>query len=211
MLRGTLSHAIRREFPTPHPISEFSSRTDKSASSPGCSSSAKLGDLADGSSCRARTAPRYGASFIMMRSRRPFSVSELQNKDLQRLRRLDRAMEGVRHDLHVRMRELFSKFEGVEAVDVGTLPRHRVRRENPDITSPPLTKRRSRQIFVTFPQVSRTARAEATSFVHETRENRCDLKGRPSHVTVRLRVLVQKLASVSSHWRRATCYYRQVT
>ena len=28
---------------------------------------------------------------------------------------------------------------------------------------------------------------------------------------MRLSVLVQKLASVSSHWRRATCYYRQVT
>ena len=28
---------------------------------------------------------------------------------------------------------------------------------------------------------------------------------------MRLRVLVQKLASVSSHWRRATCYYREPT
>ena len=37
------------------------------------------------------------------------------------------------------------------------------------------------------------------------------VKGRPSHATVRLRVLVQKRASVSSHWRRATCYYRQHT
>ena len=41
VLRGTLPHAIRREFPTPHPISEFSSRTDESASSPGISSCAK--------------------------------------------------------------------------------------------------------------------------------------------------------------------------
>ena len=46
------------------------------------------------------------------------------------------------------MRELPSKFEGVETVDVGTLPR-RVRRENPDITSLE-TKRRSRQILPHF-------------------------------------------------------------
>ena len=84
VLRGTLPHASRREFPTPHPISEFSSRTDKSASSPGCSSSAKLGDLADGSSCRARTAPRYREAFVTVCARRSFSVSQLQNKDLQR-------------------------------------------------------------------------------------------------------------------------------
>ena len=69
VLRGTLSHAIRREFPTPHPISEFSSRTDESASSPGCSSSAKLGDLRAGSSCRARTAPRYGEALVVVSSR----------------------------------------------------------------------------------------------------------------------------------------------
>ena len=115
----------------------------------------------------------------------------------------------MRHDLYARMRELSSKFEGVETVDVGTLPR-RVRRENPDITSP-LTKKTCPADFITFPQVSRTARAEATSLVRETREKVGDLKGRPSHVTVRLRVLVQKLASVSSHWRRATCYYREPT
>ena len=54
----------------------------------------------------------------------------------------------MRHDLHARMRELSSKFEGVEAEDVGTLTR-RVRRENPDITSP-LTKRCSRQILSHF-------------------------------------------------------------
>ena len=66
-------------------------------------------------------------------------------------------------------------------------------------------------VFATFPKEAQTARAEATSFVRETREDRYDLKGRPSHVTVRLRVLVQKLASVSSHWRRATCYYREPT
>ena len=111
--------------------------------------------------------------------------------------------------MYARMRELSSKFEGVETVDVGTLPR-RVRRENPDITSP-LTKKTCPADFITFPQVPRTARAEVTSFVRETRAKVDDLKGRPSHVTVRLRVLVQKLASVSSHWRRATCYYRQVT
>ena len=84
VLRGTLSHAIRREFPTPHPISEFSSRTDKSASSPGCSSCAKLGDLAAGSSCRERMAPRYREAFVTMSSRRSISVSELQHKDFCR-------------------------------------------------------------------------------------------------------------------------------
>ena len=84
VLRGTLSHAIRREFPTPHPISEFSSRTDKSASSPGCSSSAKLGDLAAGSSCRERMAPRYREAFVAMSPRRSISVSELQHKDFCR-------------------------------------------------------------------------------------------------------------------------------
>ena len=41
-----------------------------------------------------------------------------------------------------------SKFEGVETVDVGTLSR-RVRRANPDITSP-LTKKRARQILSHF-------------------------------------------------------------
>ena len=46
------------------------------------------------------------------------------------------------------MRELSSKFEGGETVDVGTLSR-RVRRENPDITSLE-TKRRSRQILSYF-------------------------------------------------------------
>ena len=39
-------------------------RLQRTASSPGCSSSAKLGDLADGSSCRARTAPRYREAFV---------------------------------------------------------------------------------------------------------------------------------------------------
>ena len=95
-------------------------------------------------------------------------------------------------------------------MDVGTLSR-RVRRKNPDITSLETKEKQCPTDFITFPQVSRTARAEATSLVRETREQVGDLKGRPSHVTVRLRVLVQKLASVSSHWRRATCYYRQVT
>jgi hypothetical protein len=50
------------------------------------------------------------------------------------MRRLDiHEQWGVRHDLYARVRELSSKLEGVETVDVGTLPR-RVRRENPDIT-----------------------------------------------------------------------------
>ena len=65
--------------------------------------------------------------------------------------------------------------------------------------------------FITFPQVPRTARAEATSFVRETRAKVGDLKGRPSHVTVRLRVLVQKHKSASRHWRLATCYYDLIT
>ena len=67
--------------------------------------------------------------------------------------------------------------------------------------------------FVTFPQVARNARAEATSFVRETRQDqdRHDLKGRPSHVTVRLRVLVQKYKPASRHWRLATCYYDLIT
>ena len=43
----------------PHLISEFSSRTDKSASSPGCSSSAKLGDLSQ-MARRVEHAPRRG-------------------------------------------------------------------------------------------------------------------------------------------------------
>ena len=147
VLRGTLSHAIRREFPTPHPISEFSSRTDKSASSPGCSSCAKLGDLAAGSSCRERMAPRYREAFVTMSSRRSISVSELQHKDF-----VDATpwlgKGGARHDLYVRMRELSSMFEGVERMDCGTLS-CRVRRENPDLTSP-LTKNRSRQILSHF-------------------------------------------------------------
>ena len=107
------------------------------------------------------------------------------------------------------MRELSSKFEGVERVDCGTLS-CRVRRENPDLTSP-LTKKTFPTDFVTFPQVARNARAEATSFVRETRQDRHDLKGRPPHVTVRLRVLVQKHKSASCHWRLATCYYDLIT
>ena len=81
------------------------------------------------------------------------------------------------------MRELSSKLEGVETVDVGTLPR-RVRREKygSHLTS---NKKTLPTDFVTFPQEARTARAEATSFVRETREDRYNLKGRPSHVTVR--------------------------
>ena len=55
---------------------------------------------------------------------------------------------GARHDLYVRMRELSSKFEGVERMDCGTLS-CRVRRENPDLTSP-LTKKRSLQVLSHF-------------------------------------------------------------
>ena len=51
-------------------------RTWRRPSSPGISSCAKLGDLADGSSCRACTAPRYGAWFtsnlrLLRNPRRP--------------------------------------------------------------------------------------------------------------------------------------------
>ena len=53
-----------------------------------------------------------------------------------------------RKHVYARMRELSSKLEGVETVDVGTLSR-RVRRENPDITSP-LTNKRARQILSHF-------------------------------------------------------------
>ena len=84
VLRGTLPHAIRREFPTPHPISEFSSRTDKSASSPGCSISAAPIDLAAARTCSPRMAPRYREAFVTVSSRRPFSVSELHLKDFDR-------------------------------------------------------------------------------------------------------------------------------
>ena len=46
--------------------------------------------------------------------------------------------------------------------------------------------------FITFPQVARTARAEATSLFRETRAKVGDLKGKVLHAIVRLRVLVQK-------------------
>ena len=81
-------------------------------------------------------------------------------------------------------------------MDVGTLPR-RVRRENPDITSP-LTKKTCPADFITFPQVPRTARAEVTSFVRETRAKVDDLKGKVPHAIVRLRILVQKHKSASA-------------
>ena len=75
-------------------------------------------------------------------------------------------------------------------MDVGTLPR-RVRRENPDLASLEI-KKRSRQMFITFPQVARTARAEATSLVRETRAKVGDLKGKVPYFIVRLRVLIKK-------------------
>ena len=107
------------------------------------------------------------------------------------------------------MKELYRRIEGFERVAIDSnLGRNR--RSNPDLTSP-LTKKTFPTDFVTFPQVARNARAEATSFVRETRQDRHDLKGRPSHVTVRLRVLVQKHKSASRHWRLATFYYRQTT
>ena len=46
--------------------------------------------------------------------------------------------------------------------------------------------------FTTFPQVSRTARAEATSLVREARTKVGDLKGKVPYSIVRLRVLVKK-------------------
>ena len=69
---------------TPHPISEFSSATDKSASSPGCSISAAPIDLAAARTCSPRMAPRYREAFVTVSSRRSFSVSELHLKDFDR-------------------------------------------------------------------------------------------------------------------------------
>ena len=89
---------------------------------------------------------------------------------------------GLRHDLYARTRELSSQFEGIETVDVGTLSR-RVRRENPDITSP-LTKKRARQIlshFHRYLELRVPTRAEATSLVRETRAKAGDLKGKVHH------------------------------
>ena len=72
------------KIPTPHPISEFSSATDKSASSPGCSISAAPIDLAAARTCSPRMAPRYREAFVTVSSRRSFSVSELHLKDFDR-------------------------------------------------------------------------------------------------------------------------------
>ena len=69
------------------------------------------------------------------------------------------------------------------------MPR-RVRRENSDITS--LETKNVPGRFITFPQVSLTARAEATSLVRETRAKVGDLKGKVPYYIVRLRVLVKK-------------------
>ena len=66
--------------------------------------------------------------------------TELHLKDFDRCVALGHEQWGVRHDLYARVREMSQKFEGVEPVDVETLPR-RVRRENPDITSPPTKTR----------------------------------------------------------------------
>ena len=72
------------KIPTPHPISEFSSATEKSASSPGCSTSAAPIDLAAARTCSPRMAPRYREAFVTVSSRRSFSVSELHLKDFDR-------------------------------------------------------------------------------------------------------------------------------
>ena len=113
----------------------------------------------------------------------------------------------MRHDLYARMRELSSKFEGVETVDVGTLPR-RVRREKSgsQLTS---NKKTFPEDFATFPQVARTARAKATSLVRETRAKMGDLKGKASHAIVRLRVLAYEKHAASPVARLATPWYRQ--
>ena len=66
------------------PHCEIPTDVDESACCPGCSSCAKLGDLAAGSSCRERMAPRYREAFVTMSSRRSISVSELQHKDFCR-------------------------------------------------------------------------------------------------------------------------------
>ena len=87
------------------------------------------------------------------------------------------------------MRELSSKFEGVETVDVGTLF---VEFDAKIRISPHLQQKNVPTDFITFPQVSRTARAEATSLVRETRAKVGDLKGKVPYSIVRLRVLVKK-------------------
>ena len=56
-------------------------RTDKSAPSPGGSSSAKRSDLAAGPTCSARTAPRYGEAPPMIWSGRTFEVQVAPQKD----------------------------------------------------------------------------------------------------------------------------------
>ena len=63
--------------------------------------------------------------------------------------------------------------------------------------------------FVTFPQVSRIARAKATSLVRETRAKMGDLKGKVSHAIVRLRVLAYEKHAASpaarlAHQRKQT-------
>ena len=67
------------------PHCEIPTDVDESACCPGCSSCAKLGDLAAGSSCRERMAPRYREAFVTISCRRSISVSELQqHKDFCR-------------------------------------------------------------------------------------------------------------------------------
>ena len=63
--------------------------------------------------------------------------------------------------------------------------------------------------FVTFPQVSRIARAKATSLVRETRAKMGDLKGKAPHAIVRLRVLAYEKHAAPPVARLATPWHRQ--
>ena len=65
--------------------------------------------------------------------------------------------------------------------------------------------------FVTFPQVSRIARAKATSLVRETRAKVGDLKGKVPYSIVRLRVLAYEKRAASPVARLATPCQGQVT
>ena len=70
------------------PHYEIPTDVDESACCPGCSSCAKLGDLAACSTCPARTASKHGESSDMKPVRRIFEVPDLKYKDLSVMRRL---------------------------------------------------------------------------------------------------------------------------
>ena len=116
----------------------------------------------------------------------------------------------MRHDLYARMRELSSKFEGVETVDVGTLPR-RVRRENPDITSPLLTKKCARQILSHFHRYLELRVPRRPRSFAKRVQKVGDLKGKVPYSIVRLRVLVKTHKPALSRGRLSAPSHRQPT